>query len=64
MLKNKKGFIHMFYVAYGLVPTIFLGAFTVIGAIALWHIPAWEKAKSAHCEAAYQSGDMNCGDKK
>ena len=74
MRLNNKGHIHLCIILPKLIAsvskgsTIFHGAFLVgflfwtpIVTMAVWHIPAWEKAKDAHCEAAYQSGNMKCG---
>lgn len=49
-----------------LVPMIigFQVAFAAIALVAMYHIPAWERAKDARCEAAYQAGNMTCGDVK
>lgn len=53
---------------YGLTGTaVIIGskvnAAAIIG-ICVWHIPAWEAAKDAHCEKEYQSGNMQCGYQK
>jgi len=49
-MKNNKGivgFVVVMYIAFG-------GAV----AAALWHIPAWTKAKQNHTEAQYQAQKM------
>lgn len=55
-MNNKSGFI-----AIAIVFTVIFG---VIGAVCISKIPAWERAKNAHCEAAYQAGNYKCGDTK
>lgn len=54
-MKNKKGFAYF-------LPVTVLGAFHLaflaIGLAAVWHIPAWTKAKHDHTEAAYQAQPM------
>lgn len=70
-MKNKKGLatiVTLFLMAY-----LYLGSAVLLNltfvvmpltSVCLWHIPAWEAAKKANCEKAYQSGNMNCGYQK
>lgn len=43
------------------VPALFIGAAIALGAICIYNIPAWERAKATHQEAAFQSGTGNFG---
>ena len=52
-MKNNKGIL-------GIVVAMWAAAGLVLAAC-VWHIPAWAAAKSAHCEALYQAGNMGCG---
>lgn len=50
----------------GMLPVVwaFLGIATVVAGICITRIPSWSRAKAAHCEAEYQSGNTTCGDTK
>lgn len=62
-MKNKKGnaILGLAYLHLGgtvVAVTAFKVAFIAIAAAAIWHIPAWERAKDTHTEAAYQAQQM------
>lgn len=56
-MKNKRGTALLFPLA---IPVVFgfHVAFTCLTAAAVWHIPAWEKAKKNGTEVAYQAQQM------
>lgn len=46
-MKNEKGILP--------IVVCFLIAFGAVAVVAIAHIPAWERAKANHTEAAYQA---------
>lgn len=62
-MNNNKGhvFLGLMYAHAGcavVTVTAFKLAFMAIALAAIWHIPAWEKAKANHTEAIYQAQPM------
>ena len=58
---NKKGIACVAAVAAtSIIPAVvvFQVLFGIIGAAAVWHIPAWEQAKKNHTEIQYQAQQM------
>ena len=65
-INNKRGHVYLAGLviapakAYGIVSVVgaFKVAFIALALAAAWHIPAWDKAKDANTEAAYQKQEM------